>query len=268
LEGLGSPVEGFFEIAAVDYASFKLEVKDMVTYNDYELMGTFSQMGEGQTFSGYIYPWGNFYFTAGGAMARHTDEYRETLKRLIGEVKTGKIFEEAQKTVKMLHDAFISYFGIEDPTFKSKTECEEVFNKFSNWMLFEYESEEEGKTFAEIYEEKHGRKPEPEKADLPDTFNGVDDITLLCDFEHGISAVRYYGLLKRVFETGAVDEIKAKNENPKELLMSVESFVIWRFVHGNERNAVKVFNDVFDAGLDEDASEEEIVGFLMSIGKK
>lgn len=267
LEGLGSPVEGFFEIAAVDYASFKLEVKDMITGNEYELMGTFSLMKEGQTFSGYIYPWGNFYFTA-GTMARHTDEYRETLKRLIGEVKTGKIFEEAQKTVKMLHDAFITYFGIEDPTFKSKTECEAVFNKFSNWMLFEYESEEERKTFSEIYEEKHGQKPEPEKADLPDTFNGVDDIALLCDFEHGISAVRYYGLVKRVFETGAIDEIKAKNENPKELLMSVESFVIWRLVHGNERNAVKVFNDVFDAGLDEDASEDEIVEFWGTVEKK
>jgi len=267
LEGLGSPVEGFFDIAAVDYASFKLEVKDMVTNNEYELMGTFPQMEEGQTFSGYIYPWGNFYFTA-GALVRHTDDYREMLKRVIGEVKTGKILEEAQKTVKMLHDAFITYFDIEDPIFKSKTECEEAFNKFSKWMLFEYESEEEGKTFAEIYEEKHGQKSEPEKADLPDTFNGVDDIALLCDFEHGISAVRYYGLLKRVFETGTVDEIKAKNENPKELLMSVESFVIWRFVHGNERNAVKVFNEVFDAGLDKNASEEEIMGFWMSIEKK
>ncbi len=267
LEGLGSPVESFFEIVAVDYASFNLEVKDMVTNNEYKLMGTFSQMEEGSTFSGYIYPWGDFYFTA-GALVRHTDDYSEMLKRLIGEVKTGKLLEEAQKTVKMLHDAFITYFGIEDPIFKSKTECEEAFNKFSKWMLFEYESEEEGKTFAEIYEEKHGQKTEPEKADLPDTFNGVDDIALLCDFEHGISAVRYYGLLKRVFETGAVDEIKAKNENPKELLIGEESFVIWRFVHGNERNAVKVFNEVFEAGLDKDASEKEIVGFWMSMGKK
>ncbi len=65
-----------------------------------------------------------------------------------------------------------------------------------------------------------------------------------------------------------VRTILLMNEKEKELLMSVESFVVWRFVHGNERNAVNVFNKVFDTGWDKDASEEEIRGVLDVYRKK
>jgi len=266
LKGLGSPVESFFEIVAVDNATFKLVVKDMATDKEYELVEAYSPVAVGQTFSRYIYPWSDFYFTAGTLML-HTDDYSEKLKRLIEEAKTGKILKDAKEKLKATHDAFITYFAIEDPTFKSKAKCEKAFNKFYEWMLFEYLSEEDGKTIAEIHEEKHGQKLEPDKVNLPDTFTGVDDIALLCDPEYGIAAVRYYTLLKSVFETGAVNELKAKAEDPKELLIGEESFVVRRFVHGNERTAVKVFNEVFEAGLDINASEAEIMAFWETVGE-
>ncbi|KAF5413509.1 MAG: hypothetical protein C5S38_06280 [Candidatus Methanophagaceae archaeon] len=266
LKGLGNPVESFFEIVAVDNATFKLVVKDMATDKEYELVEAYSSVAVGQTFSRYIYPWGDFYFTAGTLM-RHTDDYSETLKRLIEEAKTGKILKDAKEKLKATHDAFNTYFEIEVPTFKSKAKCEKAFNKFYEWMLFEYVSEEDGKTFAEIHEETHGQKLKPDKVNLPDTFTGVDDIALLCDPEYGIAAVRYYTLLKSVFETGAVDELKAKAEDPKELLIGEESFVVRGFVHGNERTAVKVFNEVFEAGLDINASEAEIMAFWETVSE-
>ncbi len=263
LKGLESPVEGTFEIVDVDHASFKLAVKDIITDEEYALMGDFSGISKGQIFSGNIYPWSDFYLT-GGAVATHEEEYSESLKKLTDELKSGKLLEDAKKELKKEHDAFVLYFGTEDPIFKSKKECEKAFNKFSKWFLFEYVSatEEGGKTAAEIYEEKYGEKPKPERTKLPRSFAGAGDIGAVSYPEYGICFVRHYGFLKRVFDTGADDEIEEGKEKLKEILLSEEPFILKKLMKGKERNTVKIINNVFDAGLDADASEEEISGFM------
>jgi tetratricopeptide (TPR) repeat protein len=263
LRGLGSPVEGTFEIVDVDHASFKLVVKNIITDEKYELMGNFPEIRKGQTFTGNIYPWGDFYLTA-GALAAYIDDHSERLKKLAEELKSGKLLEDAKKELKKEHDAFILYFGTEELVFKSKKECEKAFNKFSKWFLFEYVSvtEEGGKTAAEIYEEKHGEKPKPERTKLPRSFAGAGDIGAVSYPEYGICFVRHYGFLKRVFETGADDEIEEGKEKLKGILLSEEPFILKKLMKDKERNTVKIINSVFDAGLGMDASEEEISSFI------
>ncbi len=263
LRGLGSPVEGTFEIVDVDHASFTLVVKDIITDEEYDLMGNFPEIRKGQTFTGCIYPWGDFYLT-GGAVVAHEEEYGEQVKRLVEELKSGKLLEDAKKELKKEHDAFVLYFGTEERIFKSKKECEKAFNKFSKWFLFEYVSatEEGGKTAAEIYEEKYGEKPKPERTKLPRSFAGAGDIGAVSYPEYGICFVRHYGFLKRVFDTGADDEIEEDKEKRKEILLSEEPFILKKLMKGKERNTVKIINSVFDAGLDADASEDEISGFM------
>jgi tetratricopeptide (TPR) repeat protein len=263
LKGLGSPVEGTFEIVDVDHASFKLVVKNIITDEVYELMGDFPEIRNGQTFSGCIYPWSDFYLTA-GALAAYIDDHSERLKKLAEEFKSGKLLEEAKKELKKEHDAFVLYFGTEERIFKSKKECEKTFNKFSKWFLFEYVSatEEGRKTAAEIYEGKYGEKPKPERTKLPHSFAGVGDIGAISYPEYGICFVRHYGFLKRVFETDADDEIEEGKEKLKGILLNEEPFILKKLMKGKGRNAVKIINSVFDAGLDADASEEEIGGFM------
>jgi tetratricopeptide (TPR) repeat protein len=263
LKGLESPVEGTFEIVDVDHASFKLAVKDIITDEEYALMGDFSGISEGQIFSGNIYPWSDFYLT-GGAVATYIDDHSERLKKFAEELKSGKLLEDAKKELKKEHDAFVLYFGTEDTIFKSKKECEKAFNKFSKWFLFEYVSvtEKGGKTAAEIYEEKYGEKPKPERTKLPRSFAGAGDIGAISYPEYGISFVRHYGFLKRVFETGADDEIEEGKEKLKEILLNEEPFILKKLMKGKERNTVKIINSVFDAGLGMDASEEEIGAFM------
>ena len=263
LKGLGSPVEGTFEIVDVDHPSFKFVVKDIITDEEYELMGNFPEIRNGQTFTGCIYPWSDFYLT-GGALATHEEEYSESLKKLTEELKSGKLLEEAKNELKKDHDAFVLYFGTEERIFKSKKECEKAINKFWRWFWFEYVSatEEGGKTAAEIYEEKYGEKPKQERTKLPRSFTGAGDIGAVSYPEYGICFVRHYGFLKRVFETGAGDEIEEGKEKLKEVLLSEESFILKKLMGGRERNTVKVINEVFDAGLDADAREEEIGAFM------
>jgi len=263
LKGLGSPVEGTFEIVDVDHASFKFVVKNIITDDEYELMGNFPEIRNGQTFSGCIYPWENFYLTA-GALATYIDDHSERLKKLAEELKSGKLLEEAKKELKKEHDAFVRYFGTEELIFKSKKECEKTFSKFSKWFLFEYVSatEEGRKTAAEIYEEKYGEKPKPERTKLPRSFAGAGDIGAISYPEYGISFVRHYGFLKRVFDTGAGDEIERGREKLKEVLLNEEPFILKKLMKERERNTVKIINSVFDAGLGIDASEEEIGAFM------
>jgi len=263
LRGLGNPVEGTFEIVDVDHLSFKFVVKNIITDDEYELMGDFSGISDGQIFSGNIYPWSDFYFT-GGALATYIDDHSERLKKLTEELKSGKLLGEAKKELKKEHDAFVLYFGTEDQIFKSKKECEKTFNKFSKWFLFEYVSatEEGGKTAAEIYEEKYGEKPKPERTKLPRSFAGAGDIGAVSYPEYGISFVRHYGFLKRVFETGADDEIEKGKEKLKEVLLNEEPFILKKLMKDKERNTVKMINKVFDAGLGIDAREEEIGAFM------
>jgi len=263
LKGLERPVEGTFEIVDVDHASFKLAVKDIITDEEYELRGDFSGISEGQVFSGCIYPWSDFYLT-GGAVAAYAEESSEEVKKLAEEFKSGKLLEDAKKELKNEHDGFVLYFGTEERIFKSKKECEKAINKFWRWFWFEYVSaaEEGGKTAAEIYEEKYGEKPKPERTKLPRSFAGAGDIGAVSDPEHGISFVRDYGFLKRVFETGAGDEIERGREKLKEILLSEEPFILKKLMKDKGRNTVKIINEVFDAGLDADASEEEIRGFM------
>lgn len=263
LKGLGCPVEGTFEIVDVNHPSFKFVVKDMITDDEYELMGNFPEMRNGQTFSGCIYPWSDFYLT-GGAVATYIDDHSERLKKLAEELKSGKLLEDAKKELKNEHDAFVLYFGTEERIFKSKKECEKAFNKFSKWFLFEYVSatEEGGKTAAEIYEEKYGEKPKPERTKLPRSFAGAGDIGAISYPEYGICFVRHYSFLKRVFETGAGDEIEKGKEKLKEVLLNEEPFILKKLMKGKERNTVKIINNVFDAGLGMDAGEEEISSFM------
>ena len=263
LKGLGSPVEGTFEIVDVDHASFKLVVKNIVTDEEYELMGNFPEIRNGQTFTGNIYPWSDFYLT-GGAVATYIDDHSERLKKLAEELKSGKLLEDAKKELKNEHDAFVLYFGTEERIFKSKKECEKTFNKFSKWFLFEYVSatEEGGKTAAEIYEEKYGEKPKQERTKLPRSFTGAGDIGAVSYPEYGICFVRHYGFLKRVFDTGADDEIEGGKENLKEILLIEEPFILKKLMKDKEKNAVKIINSVFDAGLAVDAGEEEIGAFM------
>ncbi|MCK4399258.1 MAG: hypothetical protein KAV25_09745, partial [Methanophagales archaeon] len=241
LRGLGSPVEGTFEIVDVDHASFTLVVKDIITDEEYDLMGNFPEIRKGQTFTGCIYPWGDFYLT-GGAVVAHEEEYGEQVKRLVEELKSGKLLEDAKKELKKEHDAFVLYFGTEERIFKSKKECEKAFNKFSKWFLFEYVSatEEGGKTAAEIYEEKYGEKPKPERTKLPRSFAGAGDIGAVSYPEYGICFVRHYGFLKRVFDTGADDEIEEGKEKLKEILLSEEPCILKKLMKGKERNTVKI----------------------------
>jgi len=264
LRGLGSPVGGVFEIVDVDHASFKLVVKDTITGEEYELMGNFPEIRPGQTFTGNIYPWGDFYLTA-GAVAIHTEEYGEKVKTLVEELKSGRLLEDAKKELKKEHDAFVLYFGKQDPIFKSKKECETTLNKFSRWFLFEYTAEEGGKTAAEMYGEKHGEKPKPERTKLPRSFAGAGDIGAISYPEYGICFVRHYGFLKRVFDTGADDEIEGGKEKLKEILLSEEPFILKKLMKDKEKNAVKIMNRVFDAGLDVDASEDEIGAFMREL---
>ena len=263
LKGLGSPVKGTFEIVDVDHASFKLAVKDIITDEEYALMGDFPEISEGQIFSGNIYPWSDFYLT-GGAVAAYKDDHSERLKELAEELKTGKLLEDAKKELKKDHDAFVLYFGTEERIFKSKKECEKTFSKFWRWFWFEYVSatEEGGKTAAEIYEEKYGEKPKPERTKLPRSFAGAGDIGVISYPEYGISFVRHYGFLKKVFETGAGDEVEKDREKLKEILLNEEPFILKKLMKGKERNTVKIINSVFDAGLGMDASEEELSGFM------
>jgi len=261
LKGLGSPEEGTFEIVDVDHATFKLVVKDIITDEEYKLMGNFPGIRKGQTFTGCIYPWGDFYLTA-GAVATYADESGEKVKRLAEELKSGKLLDGVKKGLKERHDAFVLYFGTENAIFKSKKECEKAVNKFSRWFLFEYATEEGGRTAAEIYEEKYGEKPKPERAKLPHSFAGVGDIGAVCDPEYGVYFVRDYGFLKTVFETGADGEIEERKEKLKEVLLNEEPFILKKLMNGEEGNTVKIINKVFDASLDADASEEEIGAFM------
>lgn len=261
LKGLGSPEEGTFEIVDVDHATFKLVVKDIITDEEYELMGNFPGIRKGQTFTGCIYPWGDFYLTA-GAVATYAEESGEKVKRLAEELKSGKLLDGVKKGLKERHDAFVLYFGTEDAIFKSKKECEKAVNKFSRWFLFEYATEKGGRTAAEIYEEKYGEKPKPERAKLPHSFAGVGDIGAVCDPEYGVYFVRDYGFLKTVFETGADGEIEERKEKLKEVLLNEEPFILKKLMNGEEGNTVKIINNVFDASLDADASEEEIGAFM------
>jgi len=256
-------VEGTFEIVDVDHASFKLAVKDIITDEEYALMGDFPEISEGQIFSGNIYPWSDFYLT-GGAVAAYKDDHSERLKELAEELKSGKLLEDAKKELKKDHDAFVLYFGTEERIFKSTRECEKAINKFWRWFWFEYVSatEEGGKTAAEIYEEKYGEKPKPERTKLPRSFAGAGDIGVISYPEYGISFVRHYGFLKKVFETGAGDEVEKDREKLKEILLNEEPFILKKLMKGKERNTVKIINSVFDAGLGMDASEEELSGFM------
>ncbi|MCK4475247.1 MAG: hypothetical protein KAU16_00795, partial [Methanophagales archaeon] len=172
----------------------------------------------------------------------------------------------AKKELKKEHDAFVLYFGREDTIFKSKKECEKAINKFSRWFLFEYVSATgEGgktKTAAEIYEEKYGEKTKPERTKLPRSFAGAGDIGAVSDPEYGISFVREYGFLKRVFEMGADNEIEERKEKLKGILLNEERFILKKLMKGKERNTVKIINKVFDAGLGMDAREEEVGVFM------
>ena len=202
-------------------------------------------------------------------MAIYIDDHSERLKKLAEELKSGKLLEDAKKELKKEHDAFVLYFGTEERIFKSKKECEKAFNKFSKWFLFEYVSvtEKGGKTAAEMYEEKYGEKPKPERTKLPRSFAGAGDIGAIRYPEYGISFVRHYSFLKRVFDTGADDEIEEGKEKLKEILLSEEPFILKKLMKGKERNTVKIINSVFDAGLGMDASEEEISSLMGELRK-
>ena len=65
MEGLSKPVKGTFEILSIEPASFKLIVKELRTEAEYELRGDLPSIKEGLTFTGTIYPWGDFYLTMG-----------------------------------------------------------------------------------------------------------------------------------------------------------------------------------------------------------
>jgi len=65
MEGLSKPVKGTFEIVRIEPVSFKLVVKDLRTQAGYELRGDFPSIKVGLTFTGTIYPWGDFYLTMG-----------------------------------------------------------------------------------------------------------------------------------------------------------------------------------------------------------
>ncbi len=65
IKGLGNPVKGTFEIVGVDHASFKLVVKNTITGEEYELICNVPEIRAGQTFTGKIYPWGDFYISGG-----------------------------------------------------------------------------------------------------------------------------------------------------------------------------------------------------------
>ena len=68
--------------------------------------------------------------------------------------------------------------------------------------------------------------------------------------------------MKRVFDTGAGDEIEKGKEKREEILLSEKPFILKKLMKGKERNTVKMVNSVFDAGLDAYAREEEIGAFM------
>lgn len=63
LQGLGNPVSGDFEVVSVDQATFTFVAKDVETEAEYELRGPIPDIKGRLTFTGNIYPWGDFYFT-------------------------------------------------------------------------------------------------------------------------------------------------------------------------------------------------------------
>jgi tetratricopeptide (TPR) repeat protein len=63
IKGLGNPIKGDFEVVSVDPAAFKFVVKEINTEEEYELRGDVPDIKGRLTFSGSIYPWGDFYFT-------------------------------------------------------------------------------------------------------------------------------------------------------------------------------------------------------------
>ncbi len=74
IKGLGNPVKGTFEIVGVDHASFKLVVKNTITDEEYELICNVPEIRAGQTFTGKIYPCGDFYIT-GGILKTHDEDF-------------------------------------------------------------------------------------------------------------------------------------------------------------------------------------------------
>jgi hypothetical protein len=63
LQGLGNPVSGDFEVVSADRATFTFVAKNVETEEEYELQGSIPDIEGRLTFTGDIYPWGDFYFT-------------------------------------------------------------------------------------------------------------------------------------------------------------------------------------------------------------
>jgi len=63
LQGLGNPVSGDFEVVSVDRATFTFVAKNVETEEEYKLQGSIPDIEGRLTFTGNVYPWGNFYFT-------------------------------------------------------------------------------------------------------------------------------------------------------------------------------------------------------------
>jgi len=271
LEALGSPVSGVFEVLSYEPARFSMQVRNLLTEEEYELMADMdAEVSAGQTFAGSIYPWGEF-FLSGGALRMHSPEFSDEIKSVVSSFKGSEVgggsagsaaVEELRREREEAHNAFVSFFGSWEVVFATKSECEEAINRFLEWFLFERPTAVEGKTIAELYREAYDEELERERFKIPPSFEHAQNIGVLSDAEAGIFLVQDYGLLKRAFERGAAPVSSSDFTRLKEVLLEIEPFALRKLVQMHGRNAVNVINEVFNASLREDASVDEIEAFL------
>jgi hypothetical protein len=214
VEGWKKVIEGLFEVKEIVENGYF--VKNLINEREYKIYSThvsgpLVDVHRGDFLIGRIVPTLGFHVFSGaqspvplGGNARVRDEMYQVAARIQTESPARALADNPEKlqksreAVRKMYADFVSYFG-KDEVFGTGKEIRQYFKDFFDYLIFEMRDPDTGKTKAEEFEKRNGKRYKPPKQKFPRELLRNKDVAMLCDPVESLTFLKEYGLFLKIF---------------------------------------------------------------------
>ena len=154
--------------------------------------------------------------------------------------------EKALEMQKEMCEAFIEYFGCNDPVFEDGKNAEKAINAFFGWRNTQWKVPGKDKTPNELWLEEHQQVFKMPKVRLKEMYD-QEDVGIICDEEAGIGIFPDYGFVKELFKGDY-----RKINNFKDVVCGLvehedfmDSYILKKLILNNPKRSVEVFSAAY-----------------------
>jgi len=214
VEGWKKVIEGLFEVKEIVENGYF--VKNLINEREYKVYSThvsgpLADVHRGDFLIGRIVPALGFHIFSGAhspvpldGKARVRDEMYQIAAIMQTEhperalADNPEKLQKSREAVRKMYTDFVSYFG-KDEVFGTGKEIRQYYKDFFDFQIFEMRDPDTGKTRAEEFEKRTGKRYKPPKQKFPRELLRNKDVAMLCDPVESLIFLEEYGLFLKIF---------------------------------------------------------------------